>query len=49
MSCWLQPQENGQQAAKAPGGVITSPTLLDPVLVLSQQNYLRLLLTVMYI
>jgi len=30
------------------GRVTASPTLLDPVLVWSQQNYLKLLLTVRY-
>jgi len=33
---------------QGPGGVTTSPTLLGHVLVWSQQNYLRLLLTVRY-
>jgi len=30
------------------GGVTASPTLLDPILVWSQQNHLKLLLTVTY-
>ena len=36
MGCGLQPLESG------PGGVTISPTLLDPVLVWKQQNYVKL-------
>jgi len=34
---------HGKGVDLGPGGVITSPTLLGPVLVWSQHNYLRLL------
>ena len=44
----LHPRESGQDFVQGPGGVTTSPTLHGPVLVLSQQNYLRLLLIVRY-
>jgi len=47
-SCWLHPRESGPEVVQGPGGVTTSPTLLGLVLVWSQQNYLRLLLTVRY-
>ena len=42
------PRTSGQEVVQGPGGVITSPTLIGPVLVWSRQNYLRLLLTVRY-
>ena len=45
----LHPRENGPAVFQGPGGVTTSQTLLGPVLVWSQQNYLRLLLTVRYL
>jgi len=48
MSCWQHPRESGPELIQGPGGVTTSPTLLGPVLLWSQQNYLRLLLTVRY-
>jgi len=41
-------RENGPEVVQGPGGVRTSPTLLGPAFVCSQQNYLRLLLTVKY-
>jgi len=43
----LHPLESGPEFVQGPGGVL-SPTLLGPVLVRSQQNYLRLLLIVRY-
>ena len=46
-SCWLNPQESCPEVVQGPG-VNTSPTLLGPVLVWSQYNYLKLLLTVGY-
>ena len=42
------PRESGPKFAQGLVGVITSPTFLGPVLVWSQQNYLRLLLIVSY-
>jgi len=42
----LHPQESGPEVVQAPGDVTKSPTLLGPVLVWSQQNYLRLQLIV---
>jgi len=39
------PTRNRQEVEQEPGGVITSPTLLVPVLVWTEQNFLRLLLT----
>ena len=42
-SCWLHPRGSGPKVDQEPGGVTTSPTLLGPVLVWSQQNYLWLL------
>jgi len=45
-SCWLSPRESGPEVVQGPGGVTTSPTLLGPVLVWSQQSYLKSLLTV---
>ena len=47
-SCWLNQPESGPEVLRVPGGVTTSPTLLDPVLVWSQQKYVKLLLTVRY-
>jgi len=44
----LHPLESGPKFVQGPGGVTTSPTLLGPVLVWNQQNYLRLLLIVKY-
>ena len=44
----LHPRESGPKFAQGPGCVTTSPTLFGPVLVWSQQNYLRLLLIVRY-
>jgi len=41
----LNPRESGPDVIQGPNGVTTSPTLLDPTLVWSQQNYVRLLLT----
>jgi len=46
--CWLNPRENGAEVVQGLGGVTASPILLGPVLVWSQQNYLKLLLTVKY-
>jgi len=45
----LLPRESGQEVVQGTSGVTTSPTSLGPVLVLSEQNYLRLLLIVMYL
>jgi len=42
----LHPLESGPEFVQGPGGVTTSPTLLGPVMVWSQQNYLKLLLIV---
>ena len=47
-SCWRRPRKSGQEVALGPGGVTTSPILLVPFLLWSQQNYLKLLLTVRY-
>jgi len=44
-SCWLNLRESGPEVVQGPAGVTTSPTLLGPILVWSQQNYLNLLLT----
>jgi len=44
----LHPRESSLEVVQGPGGVTTSPTLLGPVLVWSQQNYLKLLLIVRY-
>jgi len=41
----LQTREDGPEVVQGPGGVTITATLLDPVLVWSQQIYLRLLLT----
>jgi len=38
----LHPRESGPKFVQGPGGVTTSPTLLDSVLVWSYQNYLSL-------
>jgi len=35
-SCWQHPRESSQEVIQGLGGVITPPTLLGPVLVLSQ-------------
>jgi len=45
----LHPRESGPEVVHGPGGMTTSLILLGPVLVWSQQNYLRLLLTVRYL
>jgi len=45
---WLNPRESDPDVVQGLGGVTASPTLLCPVLVWSQQNYLKLLLTVRY-
>jgi len=45
---WLNPRISGIEVDQESGGVTASPTLLSPVLVRSQQNYLRLLMTVRY-
>ena len=37
-SCWLNPRESAPEVVQGPGGVNTSPTLLGPVLVCSEQN-----------
>jgi len=44
----LHPRESGPKFVQGPGGVTTSPILLGPVLVWSQQNYLRFLLIARY-
>jgi len=44
----LHPRESGPEVVQGPGGM-TKSLLLGPVLVWSQQNYLRLLLTVRYL
>ena len=46
--CWLNPRESHPNVVQGPGGVTSSPTLLGPVLVWSQQNYLKLLLIVRF-
>ena len=46
--CWLNTRESGPEIVQGLVGVTTSPTLLGPVLLWSQQNYLKLLLTVRY-
>jgi len=45
----LHPRESGPEVVQGPGGMTTSLMLLGPVLVWSQQNCLRLLLTVRYL
>jgi len=47
-SCWLIPRESDAKVVQVPIGVATFPTFLGPVLVWSQQNDLKLLLTVTY-
>jgi len=47
-SCWLHLHETDPEVDQGPGGVTTSPTLLSPVLVRSQQNYFKLLLVMRY-
>jgi len=47
-SCWLNPRKIGPEVVQGPGGVTSSPTLLGPVFVWSQQNYLKLMLTVRF-
>jgi len=47
-SCCLNPREIGPQFVQGQGEVTASQTLLCPILVWSQQNYLILLLTVRY-
>jgi len=44
--CWPHSRESGPEVVQGPDGVATFPTLLGPVLVWSQQNYLRFLKTV---
>ena len=46
-SCWLHRWESSREV-QGPGRVTTSPTLLGPVLVCTEGNFLRLLLTVGY-
>jgi len=43
-----KPTESDPEVVQSLGGVTASPNLLGPVLVWSQQNYLKLLLTVRY-
>ena len=43
-SCWLNPWESDPNVIQGPGGVTLSPTLLGPIFVWRQQNYLKLLL-----
>jgi len=45
MSCWLNPRERGLVVVQEVGDVTISPTLLGPVMMWSQQNYLKLLKT----
>jgi len=45
-SCSLHPRESGPEVVQGPDDVTTFPTLLGPVLVRNQQNYLRSLLIV---
>jgi len=45
-SCWLHPRQSGPEVDQ--GGVTTAPTLLGPVLVWNQQEYLASLKTVRY-
>jgi len=47
-SCWLNPRESDPNIDQGPGGVTSSLTLLGPVLVWNQQNYLKLLLIVRF-
>jgi len=46
--CWLNTRESGPEVVQGLVGVTTSPTLLGPLLLWNQQNYLKLLLTVKY-
>ena len=46
--CWLHPREIGPKVNQGPGGVITLPTLLGPVLVRREKIYQRLFLTARY-
>ena len=46
--CWLNPWESDSVVVQNLGGIAAPPTLLGPILVWSQQNYLKLLLTVRY-
>ena len=46
--CLLNPRGSDLDVVQGLDGVTASPTLLGPVLVWSQQNYLKLLLTVRY-
>jgi len=46
-SCWLHRRESSREV-QGPGGATISSTLLGPVLVWKQQNYLKLLLIVRY-
>ena len=43
--CGLHPRKSSPKVVQSKGGVTTSPTLLGPVLVCSQQNCVRLLVT----
>ena len=45
-SCWLHPRESCPEIVQGPDEATTFLTLLGPVLVWSQQNYPKLLLTV---
>ena len=47
-SCWVHPRKSCPEAIHGPDGMTTFPTLLRPVLVWNQQDYLKLLLTVRY-
>jgi len=46
--CLLNPRGSDLDVVQGLDGVTASPTLLGPVLVWSQQNYLNLLLTMRY-
>jgi len=46
--CWLNTRESDPKIVQGLVGVTTSPTFLGPVLLWSQQNYLKLLMTVRY-
>jgi len=46
--CWLNPWQSDPDVVQGLGGVTASPTLLDSILVWSEQNYLKLLLTVSF-
>ena len=47
-SCCLNPRESDPDVVQGPVGLTTSPTLLGPILMWSQQNYLKLLLIARY-